>query len=674
MQASFLSTRVTGTGWDIYWTDRQFLPVRQLKSMMPYQRINYFPGMSILTNKQNLTQRLNLYQQLFPQEYDFFPKTWVVDKHSMSTSNLRRDMKNSCELHEEIGHTKENNSENERIRQDIKDDGSSDFHENLQQSKINSSNHYQEIKKDTKENDFGLHKAMRHDPVLVKEPRNEILETKQPNDGYNTSMSNKTIQTDITVDNVLKEIINAMKPLQTHKTPEEQNCENMKQIIEIKHDEIIMNDQLTEAKCETNEENEKRTKEVDNNSKLMELGIKTKTIVLPNLRSTTASKRCSLKPVVSNIGTPRVLLKDNVKNMVEALNRLNRTVGTVNKWKNIAKEHKTSKEIDAKQSEDKLDYLVEQSSNKENVMEVKEETKVDEKQMKATKVIEHNAPAETVESKPIYILKPCDGCQGKGIKLAMNMDDIVHNMEFDAMICQQYITNPLLWNGYKFDIRFYVLITSVKHLRIYVYNEGIVRLATEKYELPDATNINNMYMHLTNYSINKNSEKFNEDLSKQSLERLNAFLRELGVDLTALYAKINDIIVKTILTGYKPILKEYIETFKNYVYREACFQLLGFDIILDNQYNPYLLEINKNASLKRPTAIDKLIKTKLTRDLFNILNLNEARFRGDILRDNLNYNSYKKYNIEHEIQNRGDFRMVYPGVEPSNYNRFIIDD
>jgi hypothetical protein len=49
-----------------------------------------------------------------------------------------------------------------------------------------------------------------------------------------------------------------------------------------------------------------------------------------------------------------------------------------------------------------------------------------------------------------------------------------------------------------------VAITSVNPLRLYVYEEGLVRFATEKY---DIQNPKNVFVHLTNYSINKKNMK-----------------------------------------------------------------------------------------------------------------------------------------------------------------------
>ncbi|KAI5742955.1 hypothetical protein M8J77_013014 [Diaphorina citri] len=661
----------SGTGWDIYWADKQFLSLRHLKSMMPYQRINYFPGMSILTNKQNLTQRLNLYRELFTEEYDFFPKTWVVHKNPIESDlpnamdetgkdnvdNLYTNMSNTIESTQISNKEITTHVENNRL-EDTNKESNPHLHQEINADKAKENKPSVERELQTRTSKMEVHNSNgSNDRETLRDLTNQPDKTKE-------DVSTKFENLALTL--FQKHMLSLGEHLEKTKLPNEMT----EQCSETNHD----------TKNETTERTNEIAKKTDNDlqqkeRKLRELGIKTNTVLMPNLRNVTSTynRRSSTKSYLGISGLGNVLLRDNVKNMVMELNRLNHT-NTTND--NATKANKTIRRNSPIEDNDNIkDKSSNQDSSNKTDVDIQRDDKHDGHKNKADKENERkpNVTTEVEENTPIYILKPCDGCQGKGIKLAMKIDDITSTMEFDSMICQQYITNPLLWNGYKFDIRFYVLITSVKHLRIYIYNEGIVRLATEKYESPNETNIDNMYMHLTNYSINKNSENFNEDLSKQSLERMNKFLRDVhNVDLNALYARIHDIIVKTVLTGYKPILREYLDTFKNYVYREACFQLLGFDIILDSHCNPYLLEINKNASLKRPTNIDKIIKTNLTRDLFSILNLNESRLRGDILRDNLNYNTYKKH-IEYEINNRGDFNMIYPCTSQEQYERYIIE-
>ena len=57
-------------------------------------------------------------------------------------------------------------------------------------------------------------------------------------------------------------------------------------------------------------------------------------------------------------------------------------------------------------------------------------------------------------------------------------------------------------------MRIYVLVYGVDPLRVFVFREGLARFATEEYVGPYKNNLENLYMHLTNYAINKNAENF----------------------------------------------------------------------------------------------------------------------------------------------------------------------
>mmetsp|Transcript_18139 Transcript_18139/g.47860 ORF Transcript_18139/g.47860 Transcript_18139/m.47860 type:complete len:361 (-) Transcript_18139:51-1133(-) len=131
----------------------------------------------------------------------------------------------------------------------------------------------------------------------------------------------------------------------------------------------------------------------------------------------------------------------------------------------------------------------------------------------------------------IFIVKPDAGCQGRGIYLTQDLEKI---SSMDSLVAQQYIRKPLLIDDFKFDLRLYVLVTSVKPLRIYMFNDGLVRLCTEEYVRPTSENLGDRCMHLTNYAINKNNENFqaNEDAddagvgSKRSLRWFMEWLAE----------------------------------------------------------------------------------------------------------------------------------------------------
>ena len=131
--------------------------------------------------------------------------------------------------------------------------------------------------------------------------------------------------------------------------------------------------------------------------------------------------------------------------------------------------------------------------NKSKIASIVEEKKKEEV------VIEK--PAE----KPLFIVKPECMSQGKGIFLTRTWEDINPH---DHVVAQKYIANPYLIDGLKFDLRIYVLLYGVNPLRLYIFEDGMARFATAKYEQPNWRNLNNMFMHLTNYAINKNAANF----------------------------------------------------------------------------------------------------------------------------------------------------------------------
>lgn len=57
------------------------------------------------------------------------------------------------------------------------------------------------------------------------------------------------------------------------------------------------------------------------------------------------------------------------------------------------------------------------------------------------------------------------------------------------MVCQQYISKPFLIDGFKFDLRIYVLVTACDPLRVFLYEDGLARFATIKYTDPQHNNL-----------------------------------------------------------------------------------------------------------------------------------------------------------------------------------------
>lgn len=74
--------------FDILWLDQDF-HIDRLKSLKSYQKINHFPGMTIISMKNNLAKYLKLMQKTteLTSEFQFFPKSWIFPYESYELTN-----------------------------------------------------------------------------------------------------------------------------------------------------------------------------------------------------------------------------------------------------------------------------------------------------------------------------------------------------------------------------------------------------------------------------------------------------------------------------------------------------------------------------------------------------------------------------------------------------------
>ena len=142
-----------------------------------------------------------------------------------------------------------------------------------------------------------------------------------------------------------------------------------------------------------------------------------------------------------------------------------------------------------------------------------------------------------------YIVKPDSLSQGKGIFLSRRLDVILKNIEEtreeqqQGFVIQQYLDCPHLIEDLKYDLRIYVLLYGVNPLRIYIHKEGIARFCTEPYRKPNGRNLSNLYMHLTNYAINKHNSKFQQNEASESDDAEEGHKRSLAALLNILKAE-----------------------------------------------------------------------------------------------------------------------------------------
>lgn len=215
-------------------------------------------------------------------------------------------------------------------------------------------------------------------------------------------------------------------------------------------------------------------------------------------------------------------------------------------------------------------------------------------------------------------------------------------------IISKYIHNPLLYeNKRKFDLRIYVCVTSYDPLKIYLHKFGKVRFASCDYTLDDV----DKHCHLTNVSFNKRGD---EHMTPKGFDWLHEFLREIVIGrleviaaekklgkekefrsnedsfkpisehdiefrVREVWGKIIDLIIKSQLC----IQQKMIES--NGGSTSKSHQIFGYDVMLDINLKPWLLEINFDPALNggndRESEAQQIMIKKLHSDALNLVGI-----------------------------------------------------
>ncbi|XP_034535046.1 tubulin polyglutamylase TTLL4 isoform X8 [Notolabrus celidotus] len=221
-------------------------------------------------------------------------------------------------------------------------------------------------------------------------------------------------------------------------------------------------------------------------------------------------------------------------------------------------------------------------------------------------------------SRQKWIIKPPASARGIGIQVIHKWSQMPRKR---PLLVQKYLHKPYLISGNKFDLRIYVYVTSYDPLRIYIFTDGLVRFASCKYSSSMKT-LSNKFMHLTNYSVNKKNSEYQTNSDdkacqghKWALKALWQFLGSKGVNTTLIWEKIKDIVIKTLIAS-EPYVNSLMKMHLKTPY--SCHELFGFDIMLDENLKPWILEVNISPSLHSNTALDVSIKGQMIRDLLNL--------------------------------------------------------
>lgn len=209
---------------------------------------------------------------------------------------------------------------------------------------------------------------------------------------------------------------------------------------------------------------------------------------------------------------------------------------------------------------------------------------------------------EREDGKPVWIVKPGENTnRGTGIALCKSLqqirEEIRSGLAVDprrTFIIQHYISRPFLIHRRKFDIRLYALLTSANGvLQAYYYTEGYLRTSSKEFSM---ANISNKLVHLTNDAVQKLAEDYGKyevgnKLAYTDFQRyLDLHCREKGVSFQ-----------RDVLPNLKSIVKDTIQAVflkLDPKHRAHSFEILGYDFLLDDTLNPWLIEVNTNPCLE----------------------------------------------------------------------------
>ena len=278
-----------------------------------------------------------------------------------------------------------------------------------------------------------------------------------------------------------------------------------------------------------------------------------------------------------------------------------------------------------------------------------------------------------ISEKNYWIIKPTDLYQGKYIEICNTYDDIYkicinmfkgindslikededdnqnnnnntnkikniikktlyHKMYYcNDIIIQKYLDNPLLYKKRKFDIRCFALLDY--NLNLFYCREGHLKGSSELYNVHNS----NKFIHITNYSFQKKSSKFEkyEEGNEISFKDFKLFLEEEKIPLEKFNLMIEQIKF-LIKVSFKSVNKKLYK-----INNVLCFELFGYDFIIDNDFKPWILEINNNPGLGISSPVIKNIIPRMMDDAFRLTidKVFETKYSENCIDANGNYKS-----------------------------------
>jgi hypothetical protein len=222
----------------------------------------------------------------------------------------------------------------------------------------------------------------------------------------------------------------------------------------------------------------------------------------------------------------------------------------------------------------------------------------------------------------LWLVKPGELTnRGIGIHIYSSLEDIKSHIDSQenmkpgrTFIIQKYLYRPLLYKNRKFDIRVYSLLVSYNStFQCFFYQDGYLRTSVAEFS---SENLKNRFIHLTNDAVQKKSANYGkfEEGNKLSYAEFQAYLFNTFENSVNFF---NDVLPKIEL-----LVKDSVQaTFDKLdpKRRLFSFEILGYDFMIDEFFQPWLIEVNTNPCLALSGVYLAELIPRMLSDAFNIV-------------------------------------------------------
>ena len=230
-------------------------------------------------------------------------------------------------------------------------------------------------------------------------------------------------------------------------------------------------------------------------------------------------------------------------------------------------------------------------------------------------------PPSLPTTSPQWILKPTLSSQGRGISLPLHPPPTPHPI---PSIAQRYILPHLLFQ-HKYDLRLYLLVTSLRPLVAYTCDEGLCRFARSPYH-PSSPALSS---HLTNSSLPHTHTQLPSCLPPSGKWTLRRYGKEVVGGAEGMWAAVLPLLLLTLV----PL----VPTSGSMGVGGGGggggggwggFEVLGVDVMRDEGGKWWVVEVNRSPSMVVKGEEDEQVKGRLLRDLMDIIGVRAEGTRG----------------------------------------------